>query len=192
MKKFTFILAATVLLFAAACNNSKKNQDNSEAIATTITNSNGESIDVTYNTAEETATIVFDGETVVLQQQPSASGTYYANDTYEYTEWQDEVELKKNGKVVFSSKEEEPGMTNNFVDGEGNALIVAYKTTGEVPMATITYKDIQEIALAQIPESAGAKGAEYENEAMKIKWITSEDGGKLTIDGKTINFKTQL
>ena len=106
MKKITFILATSLLLLAIACNNSKKNQENSEVIATTITNSNGKSIDVTYNTTEETATIVFNGETIVLQQQPSAPGTRYANDTYEYTEWQDEVELSRNGQVVFSSKDQ--------------------------------------------------------------------------------------
>ena len=106
MKKITFILATSLLLLAIACNNSKKNQENSEVIATTITNNNGKSIDVTYNTAEETATIVFNGETIVLQQQPSASGIRYANDTYEYTEWQDEVKLSRNGQVVFSSKDQ--------------------------------------------------------------------------------------
>ena len=107
MKRTTFIIVATVLLFTFACtNNTKKEKSGDEIVTSTITNNNGKSIDVTYNTAEETATIVFNGETIVLQQQPSASGIRYANDTYEYTEWQDEVELSRNGQVVFSSKDQ--------------------------------------------------------------------------------------
>ena len=186
MKKITFILAATVLLFATACNNSKKNQENNEAVATTITNSNGESIHVTYNTEGETVTIVFNGETIVLQQQPSASGIRYANETYTYTEWQDEVELTKDGAVVFTSKEADPSMVNNFLDPDGKDMLVTYDTSGETPTATISYGEYTNQVLTQIPESAWAKGAEYENETMK--WVTNADGGTLTIDGKDIVF----
>lgn len=189
MKKLIFILAATVLLFAAACNNSKKNQDNSEEITATINNSKGEKIDITYNTAEETATIVFNGETIELKQQSSASGIHYANDTYEYTEWQDEIELKKNGEVVFSNKGEYAEATFNFVDADGKVLTVTYDTSGDIPTATINYEGFENQVLAQVPESAWAKGAEYKNET--LKWISNENGGDLTVNGKTISFKAQ-
>ena len=97
MRKFTFILAASALLFAVACTNSSKNrQSNDEIVTATINNSKGQALDITYNTSEETATIVFNGETIVLKQQPSASGIRYSNDTYEYAEWQNEIELTKN------------------------------------------------------------------------------------------------
>lgn len=188
MKKITFILAVSMILFGA-CSNSNKNQNNDDVVTATINNSKGETLDVTYNTKKETATIVLNGETIVLKQQPSASGIRYANEMYEYTEWQDEVELTKNGEVVFSNKETETSSTYSFVDTEGNAMDITYDTTGETPTATITYGDYKEIVLTQIPESAWAKGAEYANETMK--WVTSADGGELTIDGKAIPFKAQ-
>lgn len=189
MKKLTFILAAIVLLFAAACNNSKKNQDNSEEITATINNSKGETLNITYNNTAETATIVFNGETIALKQQPSASGIHYANDTYEYTEWQDEIELKKNGEVVFSNKGEYAEATFNFIDADGKVLTVIYDTSGETPTVTVTYEEHKDVVLTQIPESAWAKGAEYENET--LKWVSNENGGDLTVNGKTISFKAQ-
>lgn len=189
MKKITFILAATVLLFAVACSNSKKEKTNDEVITATINNRKGEKIDITYNTAEETATIVFNYETIVLKQQPSASGIRYTSDSYEYTEWQDEIELKKNGEVVFSNKGEYAEATFNFVDADGKVLTVIYDTSGDIPTATINYEGFENQVLAQVPESAWAKGAEYENESMK--WVTNENGGDLTVNGKTISFKAQ-
>ncbi len=187
MKKIAFILAATVLLFATACNSNKKAQESNKLQTTIFGNSNGDSIQVTYDTTAETATVVFNGETLVLQQQPSASGIVYKNDQYEYTEWQDEVELTQNGSVIFSNVVTNTGMVNTFTDADGNTLVVTYDTTGEVPTATITYGDYKEVDLSQIPESAWAKGAEYANET--LKWVNNAEGGVLTVDGKEITFK---
>ncbi|MDO5665958.1 MAG: hypothetical protein Q4G63_11975 [Bacteroidia bacterium] len=124
MKKITFILMATALLFTTACSNSSKNnQDNREA-----TNPSTEEVVAEVNS----------------------------------------------------------GKANSFVDTNGNMMTVTYDTSGEAPIAIVTYLDYQEVMLAQIPGSAWAKGAEYENEAMK--WIAKENGGKLIIDGKATNF----
>ncbi len=189
MRKFTFILAASALLFAVACTNSSKNrQNNDEIVTATINNSKGQTLDITYNTTEKTATIVFNGETIVLKQQPSASGIRYSNDTYEYTEWQNEIELTKNGKVIFSNKEKS-GMTNNFVDAEGKILTVTHDTSGDIPTAAITYEDYKDVILAQVPESVWAKGGEYKSNT--IRWVTNENGGDLIVNGKTISFKAQ-
>ena len=188
MRKIAFILTAALLLSATACTNSgKKDNNNQELVTETFTNSNGETLSATYT--DETVTLNFNGETIVLQQQPSGSGIRYVNDIYEYTEWQNEVELKKNGTVIFALKEQEPGMTENFVNADGKTLTVTYNTEGETPTATITYEEYTDQVLTQIPESASAKGAEYKNETMK--WATNADGGVLTINGKNISFKVQ-
>jgi membrane-bound inhibitor of C-type lysozyme len=69
-----------------------------------IANENGTMLDMAFNNTKETATFVFNGETIETKQDTTASGIKYSNLTYEYTEHQGEIYLKKNGKTVFDSK----------------------------------------------------------------------------------------
>ncbi|MDO5524181.1 MAG: hypothetical protein Q4G48_09090 [Bacteroidia bacterium] len=120
MKKITFILAATLLLFIAACTNSNKQENNANEVVSEVQNS-------------------------------------------------------------------ETAMSYTYIGAEGKPLSVTYDTSGETPTATISYEDYKNVVLTQIPQSAWAKGAEYENETMK--WVSATNGGVLTIDGKEIAFE---
>lgn len=185
-KHFIWIAALAIALFSTSCNSKSKQESSDELIESTVTSTTGKQLEATFDTANELVTIIFEGDTAVLKQQPSASGINYKNDTYEYTEWQNEIELLKNGVVVFSNvdKDKRVSVGETLKDAEGEILTLFYDTTAETPTVTISYKDIKDKVLTQ--NYAWANGGEYEGE--NLKWTTNDQGGILEIDGKAVNF----
>ena len=185
-KHFLWIAAVAIALFSTSCNSKSKQESSDELIESTVTSTSGQQLEATFDTANELVTIIFEGDTAVLKQQPSASGINYKNDTYEYTEWQNEIELLKNGVVVFSNvdKDKRVYVGETLKDAEGEILTLFYDTTAETPTVTISYKDIKDKVLTQ--NYAWANGGEYEGE--NLKWTTNDQGGILEIDGKAVNF----
>lgn len=185
-KHFIWIAAVAIALFSTSCNSKSKQESSDQLIESTVTSTSGQQLEATFDTANELVTIIFEGDTAVLKQQPSASGINYKNDTYEYTEWQNEIELLKNGVVVFSNvdKDKRVSVGETLKDAEGEILTLFYDTTAETPTVTISYKDIKDKVLTQ--NYAWANGGEYEGE--NLKWTTNDQGGILEIDGKAVNF----
>ncbi len=185
-KHFIWIAAVAIAIFSTSCNSKSKQESSDELIESTVTSTTGQQLEATFDTANELVTIIFEGDTAVLKQQPSASGINYKNDTYEYTEWQNEIELLKNGVVVFSNvdKDKRVSVRETLKDAEGEILTLFYDTTAETPTVTISYKDIKDKVLTQ--NYAWANGGEYEGE--NLKWTTNDQGGILVIDGKAVNF----
>lgn len=58
---------------------------------------------MTFNNTKNTATVVFNNETIELQGQKPASGIWYKNDHYELRGKGEEIELTKDGKTVFKN-----------------------------------------------------------------------------------------
>lgn len=185
-KHFIWIAAVAIAIFSTSCNSKSKQESSDELIESTVTSTTGQQLEATFDTANELVTIIFEGDTAVLKQQPSASGINYKNDTYEYTEWQNEIELLKNGVVIFSNvdKDKRVSVGETLKDAEGEILTLFYDTTTETPTVTISYKDIKDKVLTQ--NYAWANGGEYEGE--NLKWTTNDQGGILEIDGKAVNF----
>ena len=185
-KHFIWIAAVAIAIFSTSCNSKSKQESSDELIESTVTSTTGQQLEATFDTANELVTIIFEGDTAVLKQQPSASGINYKNDTYEYTEWQNEIELLKNGVVVFSNveKDKSDSAGETLKDAEGEILTLFYDTTAETPTVTVSYKDIKDKVLTQ--NYAWANGGEYEGE--NLKWTTNDQGGILEIDGKAVNF----
>lgn len=185
-KHFIWIAAVAIAIFSTSCNSKSKQESSDELIESTVTSTTGQQLEATFDTANELVTIIFEGDTAVLKQQPSASGINYKNDTYEYTEWQNEIELLKNGVVIFSNvdKDKRVSVGETLKDAEGEILTLFYDTTAETPTVTISYKDIKDKVLTQ--NYAWANGGEYEGE--NLKWTTNDQGGILEIDGKAVNF----
>lgn len=185
-KHFIWIAVVAIAIFSTSCNSKSKQGSSDELIESTVTSTSGQQLEATFDTANELVTIIFEGDTAVLKQQPSASGINYKNDTYEYTEWQNEIELLKNGVVIFSNvdKDKRVSVGETLKDAEGEILTLFYDTTTETPTVTISYKDIKDKVLTQ--NYAWADGGEYEGE--NLKWTTNDQGGILEIDGKAVNF----
>lgn len=85
--------AATPVDSAAVKNNS--------IVIAKSTNAEGKSIDMTFDNSKNTATIVYEGETIELKGQPTGSGIHYKNDHWDLRGKGLENQLLKDGKVVF-------------------------------------------------------------------------------------------
>lgn len=125
MKKHIFIAAAFAALFLTSCNKEKKVTDSAstsvdsvaskpsdsaavsgtqdEIVKSTSKDKNGKTLDMTFNNTKNTATVVFNNETIELQGQKPASGIWYKNDHYELRGKGEEIELTKDGKTVFKN-----------------------------------------------------------------------------------------
>lgn len=123
MKKHIFITAALAALFLTSCNKDKKATDSTatsldsiasnpsdsaavagtkdEIVKSTSKDSSGKTLDMTFNNTKNTATVIFNNETIELQGQKPASGIWYKNDHYELRGKGEEIELTKDGKTVF-------------------------------------------------------------------------------------------
>ncbi|MFZ4929984.1 MliC family protein [Chryseobacterium sp. Mn2064] len=123
MKKHIFITTALAALFLTSCNKEKKATDTApttvdslapkpsdsaavsgtkdEIVKSTSKDSSGKTLEMTFNNTKNTATVVFNNETIELQGQKPASGIWYKNDHYELRGKGEEIELTKDGKTVF-------------------------------------------------------------------------------------------
>jgi len=75
--------------------------NNNPIVKAKSTNAEGKTIDMSFDNGKNTATIVYEGETIELKGQPAGSGIYYKNDHWELRGKGLENELSKDGKVVF-------------------------------------------------------------------------------------------
>ncbi|MBK1897696.1 MliC family protein [Chryseobacterium paridis] len=123
MKRNIFVATALVALFLTSCTKEKSTTDTSSAITDTLSSkpsdsatvssnkdeivtstakdSKGKTLEMSFNNTKNTATVVFDKETIELQGQKPASGIWYKNDHYELRGKGEEIELTKDGKTVF-------------------------------------------------------------------------------------------
>ncbi|PWN60600.1 MliC family protein [Chryseobacterium oncorhynchi] len=123
MKRTIFITATLAALFLTSCNKEKSATDSSSAttdsiaskpsdsaavsgnkdeiVKSTSKDNSGKTLEMTFNNTKNTATVVFNKETIELQGQKPASGIWYKNDHYELRGKGEEIELTKDGKTVF-------------------------------------------------------------------------------------------
>lgn len=116
MKKQVLQLAILATLSLNSCKESQKQQSTkstSKAVSSTTVDKivtdmsidkDGNKIDMTFNNTNDTATLNFKGETIDLVGQKPASGIWYKNDHYELRGKGEDIELKKDGKLVYKSK----------------------------------------------------------------------------------------
>ncbi|MCT2409306.1 MliC family protein [Chryseobacterium antibioticum] len=125
MTKNILLAATCAALFLTSCNKEKNTPETVTAnadslfqpaaspaattkddiVKSTAKDSNGKTLDMSFNRTNETATLVFNGETIELTHTPSGSGYSYTNDHYELrgkgSGEKEYVELTKDGKTVF-------------------------------------------------------------------------------------------
>lgn len=135
------ILAIAMLaaLFLISCKETP-GQDNAETtttesvgevgddIVTSLsTDKDGKKLEIVFNNTEGTATLSFNGETIELIAQKSASGIWYKNENYELTGKGNDLELKKDGEVVFTRKDNI--VTSSLKNKEGQTLDITFNNT---------------------------------------------------------------
>lgn len=128
MIKNIFGITLLSVLLLTSCKQEKTNPDtNSEAAATTdstasnlpakdsiataatdivkstLKDSSGKTVEVTFDNSKDIAILVFNGESLELKGQRPASGIWYKNDHYELRGKGDDIQLSKDGKIVFEN-----------------------------------------------------------------------------------------
>lgn len=114
-KKYWSVLLIGVILSTTSCQNNNKQAsddqstsiehsvgaDEADIIIDSLTDDKGNILNMKFDNAAGTATLVFHKDTILLTQDTTASGVQYSNENYTFTEHQAEAILTKNGTVVF-------------------------------------------------------------------------------------------
>lgn len=189
MIKRTLSLALLSALVLTACKENPK-QETTEVqeteisadveddfVSTSYVNKEEKELEVVYNNTQGTATFVFDGETVELEQQQSASGVWFKNDAYELRGKGNDIELKKDGEVVFSHQDDV--VTTRLEDKDGQTLDITFNNT--VGTAKAYLNGGEQIDL--VAEKA-ASGFWYKNDQYELRG--KGEKLELTKDGETV------
>lgn len=103
MNKILFFSIISALLLIS-CNKEKSKEINNEIVYASETDSNGNILTMTFDNKNNTAIFELNNQKIKLKQETTASGIKYSNKDYEYSEWHDEIYLRKNGKIIFSNE----------------------------------------------------------------------------------------
>ena len=130
-----------------------------------------------FNNTKGTATVTFEGETFELLQEKAASGIWYKNDTYELRGKANDVDLMKDGELIFSHKD--VIVTSSLTNKEGQTLDMVFNNTTNT--AKIYLDGGEQIELqGQTPGS----GIWYKNDQYELRGKGEEV--ELTKDGKVV------
>jgi membrane-bound inhibitor of C-type lysozyme len=181
------ILAAS--LFLNSCQEASKQENvetatketvekgGNEIITTRSTDKDGKKLELTFNNTKGTATLNFNGETIELVAQKAASGIWYKNDHYELRGKGNDIELTKDGKVVFTHTDDV--VRKSLKNKVGQTLDMTFnKTTNEAKIYLDGGDQIE--LVGQKP----ASGIWYKNDHYELRG--KGDNVELTKDGKTV------
>ncbi|WOD42679.1 MliC family protein [Hwangdonia lutea] len=186
-KTLTITLFATLILISCKETSKQENTQSTttetvkhvkdDIVVTTSTNKDGEKLELKFNNTKGTATLNFNGETIELFAEKAASGIWYKNDDYELRGKGNDIELKKDGKVIYKHTDDivnlevknEKGDVLNMVFNNSNNTVKAYLNGGE--------------QMDLIAEKA-ASGIWYKNDHYELRG--KGNNYKLSKDGKTL------
>ena len=116
MKKLLLAITVVTSLAVTSCIEKKNNEAEKttkqtglkqtaedKIVTSTITNNEGDRLDITFNNTKKTATLIFKGDTIELKQDTMGSGVKYSNKIYVFSDWHGQTELKKDGKSIFKN-----------------------------------------------------------------------------------------
>lgn len=189
MTKTILTIAILTALFLNSCKETPK-QENAETtttesvekvdddIVTSLsTDKDGKKLELIFNNTKGTTTLNFDGETIELVAQKSASGIWYKNENYELRGKGNDIELKKDGKIVFTHKDDI--VTTSLKNKEGQTLDMTFNNTTN--QAKVYLNGGEQIELVgQNP----ASGIWYKNDHYELRG--KGENVELTKDGKTV------
>ena len=189
MTKKILTIAVIAMVFMTACkqtakkgNTEKTNTESTQAtsddtVHQSLIDKDGNTLHMIFNNAKDIVTVEFKGEKTELPRKKSASGIWYANDQYELSGKGNDVQLKKDGKVIFEhtdqkvyiEAEDEKDNTLNMTFNNTQGTVKAYLNGGE------------EINLK---EKKAASGIWYANDHYELSG--KGDHYELKKDGKTV------
>lgn len=186
MTKKILTIAMLTALFLTTCTGTSKEERAEttaiESVADDIvtalsTDKDGQKLEMTFNNTKGTVTINFNGETAELKEQRSASGFWYKNDQYELRGKGNDIDLKKDGEIVFTHKDDI--VTSSIKNKEGQTLDMTFNnTTNEAKVYLDGGEQID--LVGQTP----ASGVWYKNENYELRG--KGENVELTKNGKTV------
>ncbi len=187
-KTFLTITVITALFFISCKDNANKDNlentttetvDNTadDIVTATSTNVDGQVMHMTFNNAKGTASVTFNGETIDLNQERAGSGIWYKNDTYELRGKGNDIQLTKDGNVIFEHKDDV--VNTEAKNAKGDVLTMAFNNTEGTVKAYLNGGE--QIDLTQ---KKAASGIWYVNDTYELRG--KGDTYTLTKDGKTV------
>lgn len=148
-----------------------------DIVTTTSTDKDGKKLDISFNNTKGTATVNFNGETIELVQEKSASGVWFKNENYELRGKGNDIELKKDGKVIFEHKDDIVSVEAK--NDKGDVLNLTFNNTEGTVKAYLNGGD-----QIDLTEEKAASGIWYKNDQYELRG--KGDNYELTKDGKTV------
>lgn len=188
MTKKVFTIAMLTALFFTSCKETPKQENNQatktdtvektvdEIVTSSLTDTDGNKLEMSFNNTKDIVTVNFKGETIEMARQKSASGIWYKNDHYELLGKGNDIDLIKDGKVIFTHKDEI--LTSTAIDKEGKKLEMSFNNTQDI----VTVKFNGEII--EMVGQKPASGIWYKNDNYEL--TGKGESVELKKDGKTI------
>ena len=130
-----------------------------------------------FNNTKGTASLHFNNETIQLLSQKPASGIWYKNDHYELRGKGNDIELKKEGDVIFKHQEDKVNIEAK--NDKGDVLNLTFNTTKGTVKGYLNGGEQIDLV-----EKKAASGVWYTNENYELRG----KGNSYTLlkDGDTI------
>lgn len=193
MNKTILTLAMTSALFLTSCKETAKQESteittateavvdstmvNTDVIKTTSTDRDGKTLDMTVDPIKGTATVNFNGETIEMMQEKSASGVWFKNDTYELRGKGNDLELTKDGNIVFKHVDDKQDIEAKSANGD--VLTMNFNNSDGTVKAYLNGGD-----QIDLKEEKAASGIWYTNDHYDLSG--KGDSYELKKDGKTV------
>ncbi len=171
MKKVILSFAMLTALTLTSCTQnanqesteaSTENVDNSadEIVKSISTDESGNKLEMTFNNTKDIVIINFNGEEIILESQRPASGIWYKNDLFELRGKGEDIELKKDGEVIFSNVDDivKISATNEV----GETLEMSFNNTNDE--AILYFKG----ELIELKSERPASGIWYKNDHYEL------------------------
>ena len=188
MKNIILVSSLCFTSIFVACNHAPKTKPSSEVISKeksetkedlapyTLTDNEGKTLTIEFNHKRDQVSLNFNGENIILQSQKPASGIWYKNDLYELRGKGNDVELTKEGKVIFTHNDEI--ITAEAKDKSGQTLYMEFNNT--VRTATLTLGE----ETIELVDQKPASGMWYKNDHYEFRG--KGEKVELSKDGKII------
>lgn len=167
-------IALLTVIFLSSCNETPK-QENAETTTTeavenvgddivtsSSTDKDGKKLEMIFNNAEGTATLNFNGETIELVQQRAASGIWYNNENYELRGKGNDIQLTKDGNVIFEHQDDKVNVEAK--NDKGDVLNMTFNNTTGTVKAYLNGG-----AQIDLVEEKAASGIWYKNDQYELR-----------------------
>ncbi|HLW31285.1 MAG TPA: MliC family protein [Aequorivita sp.] len=188
-KSRILILALLSTLFLSACKDKPKDENteiitaesaedpSDDIVTSSLTDKDGKELKMRFNNTKGTATLNFQGETIEMKTERAASGIWYKNDLYELRGKGNDIQLTKDGTVIFEHMDDIQNIEAK--NKKGDVLYMTFNNTEGTVKAYLNGGEQIDLV-----EKKPASGIWYNND----QYALSGKGDSYTLkkDGKIV------